>query len=209
MRHISSHSRHAGFTLVEMLVIIPVVIVIVTGLVVAIVGTTGSSMVTTARSQLQNDVLAALDRIEADVRLSLQLSRSSSDRVVLSNLATSGSPFSPGRQLIRKSNCTPVSTTSTVAISDALQYETNYYVSAENNLIRRTDYNCGGARDDYVWQINGDQEKILQSVKSMALSVTKVGGDALKVELTAGRHVAGRDIEFSGRMFVRSINIAG
>ena len=205
MRHIYRANKQRGFTLVEMLVIIPVVIIVVTGLVVAIVSTTGSSMVVTARSQLQHEVLTALDRIEADVKLSLQLSGSSAQRVVLSNLATSRNPFSADRELIQRSNCKAV--TSAVAVSDALQYQTTYFVSPENKLIRRTDYSCGGASDEAVWQIAGDEEKVLQDVKQLSLTVTKVGNDALKVQIAATRHVAGRDIEFTGEVFVRSINI--
>lgn len=206
MRRISRRSVQAGFTLVEMLVIIPVVVVIVTGLIVAIVSTTGSSMVTTARSQLQNDVLAALDRIEADIKLSLDVSGSLPHQITLSNLATNGNPFSISRKLIQRSNCQAVADNAAVAISDALQYQTSYSVTPEKTLIRHTSYNCGSASDDDVWQLNNDREKIIDSVKDVRLEVTKVSGGALKVQITATRHVAGRDIDFSGQVFVRSIN---
>ena len=62
-----------GFTLIEILAIAPVIILVLAGIIGLIINLTGSSMVTSAKSQLQSDVLTALDRIEADVRISTTL----------------------------------------------------------------------------------------------------------------------------------------
>lgn len=72
MRHTS---RTSGFTLVELLVIAPLVILLIGALVGVIVHLSGSALRSQARVQLQLDVLSALDQIEQDVKLVLHWSR--------------------------------------------------------------------------------------------------------------------------------------
>lgn len=71
-------TRHnAGFTLVEVLVIAPIVILVVATIVGFMTLLTGDSLVTNQRSRLANSVQTALSSIEDDVRLSYSLLDSS------------------------------------------------------------------------------------------------------------------------------------
>ena len=58
-----------------------------------------------ARTQLQNEVLAALDQIEQDVKLSTDFDGMASNKISMHNLATSANPLSASRKLIKKSDC--------------------------------------------------------------------------------------------------------
>lgn len=71
MKFIAQHNnKQHGFTLVEMMVIAPLLILMIGAVVVSIVGLTGDSLAEGGKAQLINDVQGALDRIEADTRAS-------------------------------------------------------------------------------------------------------------------------------------------
>ena len=88
MRSMSHSKYQRGFTLVEMLVISPLVIIILAGIVGIVISLTTESMRTTARSQLQNEVQAVLDRMEEDVRTSLVINPDSSFALSTNNSPT-------------------------------------------------------------------------------------------------------------------------
>ena len=91
----------AGFTLIELLTVMPLIILIISAMVVAIVNLTGTSMRTSARTQLQNEVLAALDQIEQDVKISTDFDGMASDKISMHNLATSANPLSANRKITK------------------------------------------------------------------------------------------------------------
>ena len=65
-----NHRLSKGFTLVELLVITPVVILVIGGFVGAIIAMTGNVLSTRSANRLVYNIQDALDRIEADVRQS-------------------------------------------------------------------------------------------------------------------------------------------
>jgi len=70
MKSLRQHNKNRGFTLVEMLIVAPMVIIIIGIIIVSIVTLTGESLAEGGRAQLLNDVQDSLDRIEADVKFS-------------------------------------------------------------------------------------------------------------------------------------------
>jgi type II secretory pathway pseudopilin PulG len=68
MKSMPRHNNTRGFTLVEMMIVAPMLILIIGTLIVSIVTLTGESLAEGARAQLINDVQEALDRVEADVQ---------------------------------------------------------------------------------------------------------------------------------------------
>lgn len=204
----ATSSRRSGFTLVEVLVVAPLVILILGALIAVIVVTTGSAMRATARSQLQNDVLAALDRIEQDVKLSITLKNSSAVQLNLDNLATSKNPLNPERKLIRRSDCKVAE--SGLALEDALRYWNVYFV-AGNVLYHQTYLNNGCENSIYtVWQRHRQTEIMLKDLSHLELKIKPdpaAPEQAMYITLAATRVVAGEDIRFTGQLYVRSVNL--
>jgi type II secretory pathway pseudopilin PulG len=66
----NKNTRSKGFTLVEMLVIAPVVILVIGGIIALMVNLVGDVLVTRDRNAMTYDIQDALDRIEQDTRLS-------------------------------------------------------------------------------------------------------------------------------------------
>lgn len=63
-------TRKAGFTLVEMLVVAPIVILLIGTIIFAIVQLTGDALAERGSAVLMNDVQTSLNRIETDVKVS-------------------------------------------------------------------------------------------------------------------------------------------
>ena len=162
-------------------------------------------MVTSAKSQLQSDVLTALDRIEADVRISTTLEGTTSSYVRMHSLATSDNPYSPTRRLIQKSDCGVAG--GAVAIADAKTYTTEYFQSG-SELKRKTMYDgsCPSA-SDRIWQLNGAVETIIDTSTVLNFKVCKINDGTLKVSLGVTKTVAGQNIEYFSQRFVKSINV--
>ena len=186
----SNRRQHSqGFTLIEILAIAPVIILVLAGIIGLIINLTGSSMITSARSQLQSDVLTALDRIEADVRLSTTLEGTTSSYVRMHSLATSDNPYSPTRRLIQKSDCGVA--WGAVAIADAKTYTTEYFQSAS----------------DRIWQLDGAVETIIDTSTVLNFNVCKINDGTLKVSLGVTKTVAGENIQYSSQRLIKSINV--
>ena len=120
LRH---HSRHArqGFTLVEMLVVAPIIIVVITGLVAAMVAMVGDALTANSRAVTAYDTQDALERIEQDVRTAVNFmdrfsymtapqgrdgntgafSFTDNKDLILTQQATTGSPCDSSRALAR------------------------------------------------------------------------------------------------------------
>ncbi len=203
MSHMSTRSK--GFTLVEMLVVVPLAILVVGGLVTIIFYTATTALRSQVRAQLQLDVLAALDTIEQDVRLSLNTGETiiSPAEIKLTSLATSSSNYNPDRKLIQP-NCHVGA--APVAISDAKKYKTRIYIE-DKKLKRQTEY-TGCTSGSHIWQLSsGSAVVILDNAKEVSLDITRIDPGTLKVLLSATRQVVGQDVTYQGEMFVRSINI--
>ena len=177
-------------------------ILIISGVVVAAVNLSGASLRASARTELQSEVLDALDQIEQDVKLSVDFEGTSTDRISVHNLATSTNPLSADRKLIKNSTCTVAPTG--LSASDALAYKMQYTVVG-TTLKRVATLDKGCAASSVVWQ-KGIDERLITTDKSIDMAVTTHGSNAIEVKLTATRTVAGEDISYTGWLYVRSIN---
>lgn len=197
-----SRKRSAGFTLIELLTVMPLIILIISAMVVAIVNLTGTSMHASARTQLQNEVLAALDQIEQDVKISTDFDGMASNKISMHNLATSANPLSASRKLIKKSDCSVAGTG--ISVAEALVYKMEYSVVGGNTLKRKAvmDSGCGSSAN--VWQ-RGIDDTLISAGKEVKLSVT-ANSDTVEVKLTASKTVAGDDISYTGWLYVKSLN---
>ena len=215
-----SHLRR-GFTLIEVMVVIPFAILLVGGLIAAAIGATSASLRSYGKTRLQSDVLAALDTMEQDARISLNIKVTSTNELVMEALATDKNPLDNARSLVNSTSCAPMTTV--VSIADATTYKLSYkYDSATSSLSRTGDFTgswCGGTQatqGDKVWQQHNQPEKIIQDAEvTMALSDFNVIdssallASAVKVTLTATRIVGGEDITYTDSLYIRSANIGG
>lgn len=204
-----------GFSLVELVVVAPMVILLIGAVIAATIQISMSSLRSYARSQLQYDILSALDAIEQDVSLSTNISDSSSTSIYLDSLATNVNPLNPDRKLVRKSDCEPAS--DGISISEATIYGRSYYIDG-GSLTRGAIWGagkwCGGsqaAQGNSVWQRPNNTETLIRDA-AVTMNVTYVsepGGPTtgLTVELTGTRSVSGDDISYTGRLHVQSRNI--
>ena len=201
-RDSQSRKRSAGFTLIELLTVMPLIILIISAMVVAIVNLTGTSMRTSARTQLQNEVLAALDQIEQDVKISTDFDGMASDKISMHNLATSANPLSASRKLIKKSDCSIAGTG--ISVAEALMYKMEYSVVGGNTLKRKAvmDSGCGSSAN--VWQ-RGIDDTLISNSKEVKMDITS-NADTVEVKLTASKTVAGDDISYTGWLYVKSLN---
>lgn len=196
--------RDTGFTLVEVLVVAPLVILILSAIVVAIASLSGNSIISTTRSKLQYDVLAALDKIEDDVRLSTKISIDSPHTVTLEGLATDSNPLHNNRRLIDKNTCGAVD--SGLAVSSALTYKTTYRIDGDKSLKRLINLDkCAGAHA--VWQKNKQEEVLIDNVNEVSIETHKESDNFLRVELTAKKIASGEEVSYTGYLYVKSLNI--
>ena len=210
-----------GFTLIEVMVIIPFAILLVGGLIAAAIGATSASLRSYGKTRLQSDVLAALDTMEQDARISLNIKVTSTNELVMEALATDKNPLDNARSLVNSTSCAPMTTVASV--TDATTYKLSYkYDSATSSLSRAGDFTgswCGGTQatqGNSVWQRHNQPEKIIQDAEvTMALSDFNVIdssallASAVKVTLTATRVVGGEDITYTDSLYIRSANLGG
>ncbi len=199
--------HHKGFTLVELAVIMPMVILLIGGMIGVIIFLANSSLRSEGKSKLQVDVLAALDRMEQDVKTSLEIKNtgSATTDLTMTAFATNKDPLNPDRKLIRASDCTVATTAMTLA--ETLTYEVRYSVSA-NTLVRTVTMSgsCSTA-----WQKNGTQT-LIQNVSPLTLGVTypvttTTQRSVASITLDTGKTVGGQQATFTGVMYARSNNI--
>lgn len=208
-------NNQQGFTLVELLAVAPIMILTISTLLVLVVNMTGSAMRSGARSQLQNDVLVALDQIEQDVRLGISLKKNGNDFLIQS-LATSKNPYSPDRQLIIREGCKIAN--SGVYIDAAATYRLKYQINS--NRLERVilhDEDRGDTETNTcltsgnVWQNKNTTEALIKdadiTMNINLLPASSSNPHTAKITLTAKRVIAGVDVEYRGVMHARSINI--
>lgn len=207
----TKHSRAQGFTLVEVLAVSPLIILVIIGVIASIVAMTRASAITTARTQLQADVLAALDMMEQDIKFSRAIDDTAADAVSIDNFATSKNPMSPDRELIRRKGhpageCGAA--TAGVKAGDALVYRTKYSIQGEA-LYRYIDLHqgCQGFGDAWQRPLHGKNVKLLSLKAGSKLVVEKnMSHKTIHVTLLAKRTVAGQEISYEGQIYVKSLN---
>lgn len=207
-----------GFTLVELVVVTPLIVVLIGAVVAVTIQASNSALRSQARSQLQNDVLLALDMMEQDIRLSRHIVRTTTTQLQLHNFATTTNPSDPDRQLIRQSNCATAKTGITPA--DATVFLRSYVISGAS-LIMTTNFNgrwCGGSQTtqgNRAWQ-NHDPTVGAPIIKDASLTLTVThdpvapgltNSTGATVRLTARRTVAGQQVEYTGTLYAKSSNI--
>ena len=198
-----------GFTLIEMLVVMPLVIILVGGLVAVIVQTTGTALRAQAKTQLQLDVLDALDRIEQDVRVSASTTgigdTTTSGQLALTNFATSKNPYDSTRSLIQRVGCSI--SAGGLPVADALTYQTLYAVSGSTFTRSVTLSDC--ATSNNVWQKNNTETLIKDATTSLSVSLSTADttNDTVQVTLSSSRDIAGQTVSYTGKMYVRSLNM--
>lgn len=200
MQHTPHRSR--GFTLVEVVVVMPMVVLLIGVMIAVIINLANSSIRSYERSKVQLDVLSALDRMEQDVRVSLNINSALANRLELTVLATDVDPLNPKRRLIEASTCSVA--TSGLSPSEALTYTVEYALSG-GSLVRRVTMSttCSSA-----WQKAGT-ETLINNTENISLSVahSSLGGKkAADIKLIAERKVSNRNATFTGSMFARSSN---
>lgn len=121
-------SLNKGFTLVEMMVVAPIIVLIIGVTVFAIINLTGSALAERSTANTVNSIHEALDRIEEDVRNSAaflaqnsvtlvspqgvnnatgvfeSISSTDGDRLILNIYMTNGNPQSSSRDLVFRPN---------------------------------------------------------------------------------------------------------
>ena len=202
-------ARSRGFTLVEMLVVAPMVLLMLGGIIAMIINMSNSAMRAGAQANLQNDVLYALDAIEQDIKLSTNSSASTASQIQLENLTTDKSPYDENRSLLKASDCSVAS--DGVATASALKYTVLYRVSG-TKLQRVPTFPSGCAQtSSNIWQTRETEEYIdVKTGGTISMTVTKDNDDsprALKVTISATRSVAGEDVSFTGSIYAKSLNI--
>lgn len=118
--HRKSISKQSGFTLIEMLVIAPLVLIVLAGLISAMVAMIGDSIVANAKADTAYSVQDTLSQIERDTRVATSFmnefsffdspqgrnggtapfSYTSNNDLIFTQQATSASPYDDARQLI-------------------------------------------------------------------------------------------------------------
>ena len=196
MLYTSSHKQ--GFTLVEVVVVLPMVVLLIGAMIASILNLTVSSLRSQERSQVQLDVLSTLDRMERDIRASLDINPSSTSELRLTVLATDRDPLNPSRSLITASDCSVA--TSGLTPGDALTYEVVYRKSG-SSLVRQVTMSkvCSSA-----WQ-QPVTETLISDSPSTSLSIAYSSKSA-SITLGISRQAGGRSVSYEGTMFARSLN---
>ena len=179
MRATSANSRTGGFTLVEVLVIAPVVLLIIAAFVGMVIRLSGDALSARAANTLAYTIQDALDTIERDVRYSgaflaqtnvaiiapqgragdttpfTNITPDASAALILNAYATTDSPVSETRQLIPLPDLPVSCTDPAVGTNQPLTYNIVYFIR-DNTLWRRTimpsNYTSKGCNSLQPWQ---------------------------------------------------------
>ncbi len=154
-KHRSRNIRQ-GFTLVEMLVVAPIVIIVIAGLVAAMVAMVGDALAANGRATTAYDTQDALERIEQDVRIAINFkgtfnylsapqgrdgsagtfSFSANKDLILTQQATTSSPYDSSRALVYYAD-QPAGCSEDLSINNVLETRTIYFLK-DGSLWRRT-----------------------------------------------------------------------
>lgn len=175
MQH--NKQNYSGFTLVELLIITPMVLLIIASFVVVIVSLTGDALANREQLVQARDTQDALDRIEQDIRLSnrflaenrvvltspqgvnndttkfVNVSATTGTALILQSLATDKNPIDNTRNLVFLTN-SPNACNSPLVTSNSPSYVNIVYFVKNNMLYRRvlTTYNPSPVPCVTPWQ---------------------------------------------------------
>lgn len=171
MSHANKPSHISGFTLVEVLVIAPIALLVITGFVALMVVMVGDAIATRTDNVMTYEAKNAINAIERDVRLSTEflatsgnmptpqgkdggtLAFSSSSDLILGSIATNKNPLDSTRSLIHYN--TPFACNSETAYQNRLFFITVIYTVRDNSLWRRTYVPTpSGTLCNPAWQVN-------------------------------------------------------
>ena len=127
--------------------------------------------------------------------------------LAMTSLATNKNPMDSSRQLIDSSTCSVA--TDGIPADLAYTYRTNYSVQ-NGNYIRQVSLSGACASSANVWQVATTEALIADANVSVNISYLSVGSSSknvINIKITAAKKIAGRDIEYTGAMHVRSLNI--
>lgn len=165
--------KTSGFTLVEMLIVGPVALLVISGFIAMMVTMVGDVMVSYGRNGLTHDIQGSLDTIEQDVRLSTQFLTttgtmptpqgkdgsvsaftSTGGDLILGEIATDKSPLDPTRKFIyydTPNGCADPAQ----QYKNRILFTTVMYTLRNGSLWRRTFVPApGGTLCDQPWQVN-------------------------------------------------------
>ena len=158
-------NRAAGFTLIEMLVVAPIVILLIGTIIYAIVQLTGDALSERASAELINDVHSSLDRIESDTKVSGAFLATNNmpltspqgsddstanftsvtagdDALILNTFVTDANPNDPNRSLVYLANMPNSCASANLEQNQVMTMNTVYFTKANssgvNELWRRT-----------------------------------------------------------------------
>ena len=165
-KYMRQKNSSTGFTLVEMLIVAPIVILVIGTIIYAIVQLTGDAVAARSSAALIGNIQSSLDRIEADtepsgaflaknnVTLSSPqgyndgvqgfLSTSSAgDMLILNTFVTNGNPASASRTLVYVANLPNACGSANIAQNQVMTMNVVYFtkidpVTQSNELWRRT-----------------------------------------------------------------------
>lgn len=170
-------SQSSGFTLVEMLVIAPIALIVISGFIVLITAMVGDVIVNHSRNMMTHDTQNAISMIEEDVRLSTEFVSSSGTMVspqgkdgntspfqstdgelILGAIATTKNPIDPTRQIAYYDGGEFDCSISTEIYKNQIKfYQVVYYLNNDSlwrrTIIDNSDYGdlCPG---NTPWQVN-------------------------------------------------------
>lgn len=172
MLSMRSSTRAAGLTLVELLIVSPLVILTVAVMIGFAVNMTGDVLITRERTQTVYTAQAALDRIEQDIRVSTSILPTSGTLpspqgrnstftgtsafanpaiyLVLEQYATTGSPYYDSRELVYYANSP--NACSAKEYNTPMQIKVIYYL--DDTTLRRRTVVPPGTVCDPAWQRN-------------------------------------------------------
>ena len=160
MKFMRRHNKSSGFTLVEIAVVAPILILMIGVIIVSIITLTGQSVIESSKGQLINDVQDALDRIDADVQASgaylstnnitpvapqglnddtqkfVSINPSGVDAIILNSYVTTDNPYVNSRNLIYLPNLPFACSDSNLVQNQVMTMNTVYFVK-DSTLWRR------------------------------------------------------------------------
>ncbi len=175
-----------GFTIVELLIIAPIVILVIGAFISVIVNMTGEVLMARGANAMAYNIQDALNRIEADVKLSTtflstnnvtltspqgfnddttafhNVSTTNSDQLILNTLATTGNPLSVTSGVVYLQNSPNACSSTQVSQNNPLTLNVIYFVK-NNTLWRRvvmpSNYKTAGC--SVPWQQPGCNPAII------------------------------------------------
>jgi type II secretory pathway pseudopilin PulG len=173
------HNKSKGFTLVEIAVVAPVLILMIGVIIVSIVTLTGQSVIESSKGQLINDVQDALDRIDADVQASgaymstnnitpvtpqglnddsqkfVSVSSTGVSTIILNSFVTTNNPYTASRNLVYLPNAPFACNDSNLVQNQVMTMNTVYFVKDSTlwrRLIAPNNYASKICSGNTIWQ---------------------------------------------------------